>query len=98
VNKNRGSITHVSFDHDLSDEHYIPNDPLNAIDYNAESCALDKHKTGYHAAKYLKDLYESEQLDLPVILVHSMNPIGTENILKLFIRKLHFYDRIRTAH
>lgn len=55
----------VSFDHDLAWEHY-----QGAIDEN----------TGVHAATFLCDYANSHDLPLPKWFVHSMNPVGSENI------------------
>lgn len=85
INRFKGEITHVSFDHDLADGHYHQNMQEGEIDYYSKDFQSDDYnKTGYHAAKYMKDLYYTYQLDLPVIFVHSMNPVGTENITNLF--------------
>ena len=56
------------------------------IDYNSEELNNDDFdKTGYHAAQYLKEVYEKNNLKLPYyIFVHSMNPVGTQNIINLF--------------
>jgi hypothetical protein len=63
----------ISFDHDLADGHYTE-----AVDYN------EQEKTGYHAAKWLIDYCMDNKKDLPRCFVHSMNPAGTDNIVKLF--------------
>lgn len=72
-----GMITHVSFDHDLADEHYTA--LINNTDIS--NC---KEKTGLDCAKFLKSYYQKLNLPLPVMFVHSMNPVGTENIVNLF--------------
>jgi hypothetical protein len=64
----------ISFDHDLADEHY--NQANNDEDY--------KEKTGYECAKWLVEFLIEHNLELPVIYCHSMNPVGKQNILKLF--------------
>jgi len=85
INRFKGEITHVSFDHDLADGHYHQNMQEGVINYNSEYFNSDDfNKTGYHAAIYLKELYEQHKLDLPVMFVHSMNPVGTENIINVF--------------
>lgn len=74
----------ISFDHDLADEHYeyVPDDRLvipvdeAKIDYNTY-----KERTGYDCAKFLVDYCHNNDLKLPKYLVHSMNPVGKENIL-----------------
>ncbi len=75
-------ITHVSFDHDLADEHY--NDLMNVedADYNALYDTF-KERTGYDCAKFLLEYYK-DTWELPIIFVHSMNPVGTQNILNVF--------------
>jgi hypothetical protein len=62
----------VSFDHDLADEHYDPSKRY-------------KEKTGYDCAKWMIDFSKSYMVNLPkLIMCHSMNPVGKENIVKLF--------------
>lgn len=73
VSKNSDKITHISFDHDLADEHYISDDTQNYTE-----------KTGYDCAVWLKNYYKENNLDLPVMFVHSMNPGGTQNIINVF--------------
>jgi hypothetical protein len=62
----------VSFDHDLADEHYgamLRGDD----DYGTE-------KTGYDCAKWLVDKCVESDIKFPQYAVHSMNPVGSENI------------------
>jgi hypothetical protein len=67
----------VSFDHDLADVHY----EKTSFDYNDEN----QEKTGYHCAKWLIYYCMDNNKELPaIILVHSMNPAGTQNIWSLF--------------
>lgn len=81
VSENIDKITHISFDHDLADEHYDPNvyENGNEIDYETYT-----EKTGYECAKWLKDFYKSNNKRLPIMFVHSMNGVGTNNIINLF--------------
>ena len=60
----------VSFDHDLADEHYT---------FVGDYSKL-KVKTGYHAAKWMVDFCLHEGYELPEWYVHSMNPVGADNI------------------
>ena len=60
----------ISFDHDLSDEHYVGTP--NYDDY--------KEKTGYEAAKWLVDFCCDNNKSLPQFIVHSANPVGKLNI------------------
>lgn len=36
-------------------------------------------------AKWTKEFYAEQNKELPTIFVHSMNPVGTKNILNLFL-------------
>ncbi len=85
INEFKGKITHISFDHDLADGHYHKNMQEGVINYNSEDFNSDDfNKTGFHAAKYFKQVYDQEKLEYPVLFVHSMNPVGTQNIVNLF--------------
>jgi hypothetical protein len=67
----------VSFDHDLADVHYEKSS-FNYDDENLE-------KTGYHCAKWLIYYCIDNKKELPaIILVHSMNTAGSQNIWSLF--------------
>jgi len=58
----------ISFDHDLADIHYEQG---------------DGEKTGFTFAKWLCDYVMDNDLQIPEdfgFLVHSMNPVGAENI------------------
>lgn len=72
----------ISFDHDLADEHYTPEEYQDSKDY--------QEKTGLDCAKWLieycmnyiddDDTTEGLELKLPTYIVHSANPIGRDNI------------------
>lgn len=76
VSENIDTITHVSFDHDLADIHYNPATWTQSFSY--------KEETGYDCAKWMLGFYKHCKKPLPVMFVHSMNPVGTERIIKLF--------------
>lgn len=81
----------VSFDHDLADEHYA---------LAGQEDPIFKEQTGYDCAKWLCDFCEYEQLPLPICYVHSMNPVGSENIERLIAshrRKESLVEMIREA-
>lgn len=59
----------ISFDFDLSEEHY-------GGDYS-------KNKTGLDCAKWLVDFCLDRNLKFPVYYVHSLNPEGSEKIIEL---------------
>lgn len=75
----------VSFDHDLSDEHYHPDMNVGFEAYNQHYKNF-KEKTGYDCAIWLCDyhsdccLHSEEEIEFPVYLIHSMNPVGSQNI------------------
>lgn len=69
----------ISFDHDLTFDHYL-SENQNNINYDNM-----KVKTGYHAAKWLIEYCKLNNVKLPsVVKVHSQNPEGKENINGLF--------------
>lgn len=72
----RGIPHFVCYDHDLSEAHY--GDGLNGrdIDYNKY-----EEKTGYDAAKWLVKECQRLGIKHPPYVVHSMNPIGKDNII-----------------
>jgi hypothetical protein len=76
LNRHFKEITHISFDHDLGDIIYDPSRGMEIVTMY--------EKSGYDCAKYTKDLYEKSDLKLPIMFVHSCNPVGTQNIINLF--------------
>lgn len=67
----------ISFDHDLADVHYSSMNKGGKINYDNVS-----EKTGYHCAKWLVEFCIDNDLKIPKYLVHSMNKVGGENIIK----------------
>jgi hypothetical protein len=70
----------ISFDHDLAFEHYPFHDP-NPEQSNGSDIAYGNYreKTGYHCAQWCV-----EHGRLPhVAIVHSLNPVGANNIFEL---------------
>ena len=77
----------VSFDHDLADEHYrvsMFNNPTKYSGYYTDGTFTEK--TGYDCAKYLCDYCVENTQELPKLFVHTMNPIGAENIINYWWR------------
>lgn len=68
----------ISFDHDLTFDHYLSE---NQKDINYDNM---KVKTGYHAAKWLIQYCNLKGIKLPRVKVHSQNPEGKKNIMRLF--------------
>ena len=75
----------ISFDHDLADEHYTPEEYWN--DYNKSKEYQDsrsyKEKTGYDCAKWLIDYCIDNDKKLPPFYCHSMNPVGKDKIISI---------------
>lgn len=70
----------ISFDHDLADGHYHQSLQEGSINYESENFNSDLNKTGYHAITWLIDYCREKSLPLPECLVHTMNPVGKQNI------------------
>lgn len=76
----------ISFDHDLADEHYIeytiahdPNSPTKGnINYNKF-----REKSGYDCARWLAQYCVDNLTPIPYYYVHTMNPIGGQNIISI---------------
>ena len=80
ITKN-GLPLYLSLDHDLADEHYRPsmyNPDKHYTQYYTDGTF--KEKTGYDCAKWLCDYCLDNNLNFPDYQVHSMNPVGVENI------------------
>ncbi len=75
---NDGIPSFVTYDHDLSDQHYqtITESNQGRIDYNKY-----REKTGYECAKFLINECNKKFIKHPRFTVHSMNPIGRQNIV-----------------
>ncbi len=86
LKKHAGKLVTISYDHDLDQQHQ--RDYLRQTYEKAEEdIKLEyeqyKEKTGYDAAKFMLELYHELGLPLPRIKVHSMNPVGKQNIIQL---------------
>jgi hypothetical protein len=71
--KQNGIPDLVSFDHDLADIHYDPSTWTESFKYEEE--------TGLDCAKWLANYCLDKNEHFPEYKVHSMNPIGRENII-----------------
>jgi len=72
----RGIPSFVAYDHDLSDMHYGHGLRGDKIPYEQYS-----EKTGYDCAKWLIAHCMDKKVNHPPYVVHSMNPIGKQNII-----------------
>ena len=71
----RGLPKFVCYDHDLADCHYghgLNNDEIPYGEY--------KERTGYDCAKWLVNYCMERGIKHPHYVVHSMNPVGKQNI------------------
>lgn len=87
----------VSFDHDLADEHYRPSmydtDKHYTKYYNDGTF---REKTGYHCAVFLVEKCMELNTAPPKWNVHSMNPVGKENIIS-YLRSYEEYFSSKTT-
>jgi len=67
----------ISFDHDLADEHY---EVVCACGSSDDFPEHFNEKTGLDCAKWLIGYHIKRGGKFPTVLVHSMNPYGTEKI------------------
>jgi hypothetical protein len=72
--------TLISWDHDLSDEHYEIGEKTG---YKEFDYSLTTIPTGFHSAQWLIQFCKENNLDLPKFKVHSQSTIGRENINKI---------------
>jgi hypothetical protein len=73
----------VSFDHDLADEHYMEYQRAHSPNLIGERKIQYEdftEKTGYDCAKWLGNYCIDNGLQLPLYYIHTLNPIGRQNI------------------
>jgi hypothetical protein len=75
-----GPPARVSFDHDLALEHYPIFETNAANNPTVIPYASYKEKTGYDCAKWLINYCMMKVAKLPECYVHTLNPIGRDNI------------------
>lgn len=72
----------ISFDHDLANSHYTPEELWQ--DYNKSKSWQERQvhseRTGYDCAKWLTEYCLENSLTLCDFYCHSMNPVGKDNI------------------
>lgn len=71
--------TLISFDHDLAAVHYDPDSAQESFEYYPE--------TGADCAKWLRVYCAYTGLPLPECWIHSMNPVGSENIKNILLSR-----------
>ena len=80
----------ISFDHDLAEGYYHKNIQQGQINYDSNDFDNNDNKTGLHCAKWLVDYCIENNYKLPKYYIHSMNPVGSENIKNY----LDFYNKM----
>lgn len=75
----------ISFDHDLADTHYTPEEYWDDYEKSKvwQESQIHKEKTGYECAKWLVDYCMDNKLRCPDFYCHSMNPVGKDKIVGL---------------
>lgn len=92
----------ISFDHDLGENHEL----LQGQQWSAYPELVEKGEvnlnefgeTGYDIAKWLVDYCRENNLKLKEVFVHSMNPVGAQNIINIinpFLSEIGSYHRVR---
>lgn len=86
----------ISFDHDLADEHYTPEEYWHDYQISKEYQDAQNYteKTGKDCAKWLVDYCIDNNLKLPNFVVHSHNPVGADNIKNLLNSFKEFQKKI----
>lgn len=74
------NIETISLDHDLGDSAMFEYYNNVRDNYKLEYENINE-KTGYDCCKYLVDLSIDTEIPLPVIFIHSANPIGSANMM-----------------
>jgi len=73
----------ISFDHDLADEHMADYyAQVLAQNYQIPNYEAFKEKTGLDCARYLIRYSERTGQPIKTCIVHSHNPVGSDNIMK----------------
>ncbi len=88
----RGLPVRQSYDHDLDDAHYDTAMYKNPEAYN-KLYETFKEKTGYDSAKWLVDYCLERNLPFPEYYIHTMNPVGQQNIKSVIESYIKFYEQ-----
>lgn len=86
-----GIPSHIAFDHDLADEHYV--DPDEFYSYEDYLKAIGDERTGYDACNWLIEYCIDNDHRLPSFTCHSQNPVGKEKILGVLRKFRDFQDK-----
>lgn len=83
---NNGIPDVISFDHDLADSHYTPEEFWSDYEKSKEWQEKQIHteQTGEGCIKWLLEYYNEYKIDkVPHIMCHSQNPVGADKIMKI---------------
>jgi hypothetical protein len=80
----------ISLDHDLADIHYDPSTWTESFEY--------LEQTGYDCAKWLVRHAIEMDTDLPQVIVHSANIVGSVNIVSYINNYLKSIGKEETCH
>lgn len=85
----------ISFDHDLADEHYTPEEYWDDYDRSKtyQDIQMYQEKTGMDCAKWLVNYCMDNGEELPKFYVHSANPVGADNIRGLLNNYLKYFQQ-----
>lgn len=83
--KTNGLPYFIAFDHDLMDDNY-------SIGSFWDDPEKMKEKTGFDCAKFLVEYCMENNLKLPEFYVHSMNPVGKDNIVNYLNNFKKYYE------
>ena len=85
----------ISFDHDLADEHYTPEEYWDDYDRSKayQDIQMYQEKTGVDCAKWLVNYCMDNSKRLPEFYVHSANPVGADNIRGLLNNYLKYVQQ-----
>lgn len=90
INKTVKQPDIIFFDHDLSEDHYVPKEYW--VDYNiSKEYQLNnpsKNPTGEDCLSFLINNYKENNIKLPKCVVHSANPVGKNKILNKLINEI----------
>lgn len=76
----------ISFDHDLGND-VAKERHQNGMSKRKARSLKKEEKTGCDCAKWLLKFCDENQLNMPQFLVHSMNPVGSKNIINVLSGK-----------
>jgi hypothetical protein len=85
----------ISFDHDLADTHYTPEEYWNDYERSKtyQDIQIHEEKTGMDCVKWLVNYCMDNDKKLPVYYIHSANPVGADNMKGLLSNYLKHFEK-----